>query len=297
MDLETTPWLTKSDLAREIDASKNNISKLERSKRLWRGWLIQRRKVEKLRKLYINQDWEYRALKISMWNPKTASTEVQIPEDWFQPLAKFKNAYVMLNTIRDLEDDLSQLASAMDMQQTLYKERKEALQTVQQTVRTLYKHPLAEQLGLTSSDELLALFQDTTLVPVFASKEQPAEESSPEVPAPLHTFQKALIVGGVPKPDVRKQIADFLDIPEVEWPEFKKHNLASANSYAERVKNSQYDVVFLIAQFCRHKFFYQFRDACKETKTPFVRLDRGYNPVQFELALKHHLTDEVHAHG
>lgn len=300
MKVETTPWLLSSHLHTKIGVPTGSMHALERDKKLWRGWLIQRRPATNLERTYITQDWLWRGVRLGEYQEATGITVIEVPIAWFGELSRLRQGKCDLKVVRELEDDLDTLRTDKGMIRSLEHERATALTQIQRAVQAIWSHPRAKDMPLGSTDELLNLFRDVTLIPMLEdAREADTEEILvPEKKGVCAGMANALIVGGDPRAHVERNVRGQLGFDSVEWwATSEKTNLSVHSGKVSQVANGQYDIVFCLLRFCRHRMFYAFRDACKASGTPYAVLQRGYGISQFEQAARDALGKDVYVHG
>jgi len=295
MHIEHTPLEPANKFIARLGVPRGSMSRLAQTKKLWRGWLIQREPVRPGHRIHESQDWEWCALRIGTYNADVGQTQIEVPKAWFVHLSHLKQARSIFETVRELEDDIDTLRGDRGFIRMLEQERGEAFHLSQQAVKGLMSDPLFGNLPVASTRELLSLFDNVHLVPMY-------EERAPVVQVatdnPFKGLKRALIIGGDVRDHVAQRVSEELGIEEVVWWEtFEKLNLRANSGTLEQVKNGKYDIVFVLLRFCRHNQHYAFRDACRESGTALGVLQRGYGVAQFDAAARYALGLEHYVHG
>jgi hypothetical protein len=84
--------------------------------------------------------------------------------------------------------------------------------------------------------------------------------------------KKVLFVSNRPDKRLQKKLADELGI-EVDWKDVER--VSAAQTASDRIKNGQYDLVFVATSFVSHKSDKVVKAACKSSETRYVPVNKG----------------------
>lgn len=265
--IEQTHWLSPKALSNQTGIPYRTLWRLIKSGGAWKGWVVSRRKAEMYDNPGSTQEYVWRAMRLGTWNEGCVVGDLKIPAKWFGGLSLIKNGHNALKDLRGVENDLGILRAGEVG--ALNDERVLAIENIEQGVSILTSEGDFSDLGRV--EQILGLFEpfDGKLqVQVEVPETESAEVLVVEKEFP---FKRILIAGAKPKPEREQQLKDRFNCELVEWCLVYKESHSAGDRHVKRVLNGQYDAVLLLSNFMGHEHFYKFRNACKESDTPYIQ--------------------------
>lgn len=102
--------------------------------------------------------------------------------------------------------------------------------------------------------------------------------------------QHAVIIGGDPREENRRQLELIFEFDELEWVPYESARPALLDSLAQRVRNHGMDLVLILKEFVGHNLSDTLRPLCDDEGIPCLFVDRGYGASQIAQALRRGLS-------
>lgn len=109
--------------------------------------------------------------------------------------------------------------------------------------------------------------------------------------------QHAVIIGGDPREENRRQLELIFEFDELEWVPYESARPALLDSLAQRVRNHGMDLVLILKEFVGHNLSDTIRPLCEDEGIPCLFVDRGYGASQIAQALRRGMSRLAPAEG
>lgn len=121
-----------------------------------------------------------------------------------------------------------------------------------------------------------------------ADKDKPLIDSCADV----RTYTQgltALMIGGVAREDVRKQLQRVFDFEELDWQTYESSRPAILDSLEQRIRNRGIDLLLLIRTLIGHDVQQRLRPLCEQFEIPCLLVEHGYGASQIAQTIRKHL--------
>ncbi|MDZ4784014.1 MAG: hypothetical protein SGJ19_27515 [Planctomycetia bacterium] len=125
-----------------------------------------------------------------------------------------------------------------------------------------------------------------------ADKDKPLIDSCADV----RTFTQgmtALMIGGVAREDVRRQLQRVFDFDELDWQTYESSRPAILDSLEQRIRNRGLHLLLLIRTLIGHDVQQRLRPLCEQFEIPCLLVEHGYGASQIAQTIRKHLTSNA----
>ena len=98
--------------------------------------------------------------------------------------------------------------------------------------------------------------------------------------------QKALIIGGARREDVRQQLFELFKFDRLDWEDYEGTKPAKLRSLEQRIRNGGLDLVLILKSFISHHVSEKLRPLCEQNDTPCLMVEHGYGAAQIAQTLR-----------
>ncbi|HUG89470.1 MAG TPA: hypothetical protein VML55_01465 [Planctomycetaceae bacterium] len=98
--------------------------------------------------------------------------------------------------------------------------------------------------------------------------------------------QKALMIGGARREDVRQQLFELFKFERLEWEDYEGTKPAKLRSLEQRIRNGGLDLVLILKSFISHHVSEKLRPLCEQNETECLMVEHGYGAAQIAQALR-----------
>jgi len=126
----------------------------------------------------------------------------------------------------------------------------------------------------------------------FLPEESAAARLQAELAEPLRRLlegKRLLIVGGVPREEVRVKLVELLGLSEAQWPDAWDH-MVDIDALGARIAEGSVDLVVDLVRFMGH-YGNRLQEYCSRAGIPFVMVDRGCGVTRILQAIKGQATE------
>ena len=125
-----------------------------------------------------------------------------------------------------------------------------------------------------------------------ADKDKPLIDSCADVRS-FTQGRTALMIGGVAREDVRKQLQRVFDFEELDWQTYESSRPAILDSLEQRIRNRGLDLLLLIRTLIGHDVQQRLRPLCEQFDIPCLLVEHGYGASQIAQTIRRHLASNM----